>query len=145
PILDRIINNFGVLKEDLRDGIVDKWVNNIGIKTQNPDNPAKTLSGGNQQKVVVAKWLATDPKVLILDCPTVGVDIAAKHGIYEIMRELALNKLGVILISDEVPEIYNNSDRIIVMKRGRIIHELNPEESTEEELREMVIAGDVNV
>ncbi|MFO7889952.1 MAG: sugar ABC transporter ATP-binding protein [bacterium] len=145
PILDRIKNNFGILKEDLKDEIVEKWVKNIVIKTQDPDNPAKTLSGGNQQKVVVAKWLATDPKVLILDCPTVGVDIAAKHGIYEIMKELASKKLGVILISDEVPEVYNNSDRILIMKKGRIIEEVYPEETTEEELREMIIAGEINV
>lgn len=145
PILDRIVNNFGVLKEDLKNEIVEKWIKNIDIKTQNPYNPAKTLSGGNQQKVVVAKWLATDPKVLILDCPTVGVDIAAKHSIYEIMRELTSKKLGVILISDEVPEIYRNSDKIMLMRKGRIINKLTPEETTEEELREMIISGEVNV
>ncbi|TYB86952.1 MAG: sugar ABC transporter ATP-binding protein [Kosmotoga sp.] len=145
PILDRIINNFGVLKEDLKNEIVEKWVENINIKTQDPDNPAKTLSGGNQQKVVVAKWLATEPRVLILDSPTVGVDVAAKHGIYEIMKELASKKLGIILISDEVPEIYSNANRILIMKKGRILKETCPEETNEEELRDMIIAGEINV
>ena len=117
----------------------------MGVKTKNPENPVKTLSGGNQQKVVLAKWLATHPKLLILDNPTVGVDIAAKNSIYNIIKELAKEKLAIILISDEVPEVYRNSDRILIMHKGRVKEEISPEEISEKELNERVIGGVVSV
>lgn len=145
PIFDRLVNKFGVFKKDVKEDVVNKWVKDIGVKTKDPNNPVKTLSGGNQQKVVVAKWLAISPKVLILDSPTVGVDIAAKHGIYEIMKKLASENLGIILISDEVPEVYNNSDRILIMSKGQIVKEVTPGNTSEKELREMIIGGELDV
>ncbi|MFW6263000.1 MAG: sugar ABC transporter ATP-binding protein [Thermotogota bacterium] len=145
PILDRMVNKLKVfIKEDVK-AVVDKWVKDIGIKTKNPDNPVKTLSGGNQQKVVLSKWLATHPKLLILDNPTVGVDIAAKNSIYNIIKALAQEKLAIILISDDVPEVYRNSDRIIIMHKGRITEEITPDEISEKELNEKVIGGVVSV
>lgn len=145
PILDRMVNKMRVfIKEEVK-ALVDNWVKDIGIKTKNPENAVKTLSGGNQQKVVLAKWLATHPKLLILDNPTVGVDIAAKNSIYEIIRELAKEKLAIILISDEVPEVYRNSDRILIMHRGRIKEEVSPAQISEKELNEKVIGGVVSV
>ncbi|MGY4687962.1 sugar ABC transporter ATP-binding protein [Petrotoga sp. DB-2] len=144
-IFDKIVNKIGIIKKWLKENIVTEWIKKMKIKTENPNYPAKTLSGGNQQKVVIAKWLATNPKVLILDCPTIGIDIAAKYSIYKIIRELASNNLGIIFISDEVPEIYNNCDRIIVMKKGKILRELYPDETTEEELSQIIVGGEINV
>ncbi len=84
------------------------------------------LSGGNQQRVVLGKWLATGPKVLILDSPTVGVDIGNKRGIYELIRELAASGVGILLISDEMPEVYYHSDRVLHMRAGRIVGDCVP-------------------
>ena len=80
---------------------------------------SRRLSGGNQQRIAIAKWLATDPKLLILDAPTVGVDVGARAGIFEIVAKLAESGLAIILISDEVPEVYFNADRVLHMAQGQ--------------------------
>jgi len=103
-------------------------------KTAGIDVPAKTLSGGNQQKVVLAKWILTAPRILILDGPTIGIDVAAKESIYNLIRELSEKGVSIILISDEPSEVINNCDRILLMKNGRILEEFLPNEITEEEL-----------
>lgn len=92
------------------------------------------MSGGNQQKIILGKWLSTEADILIFDEPTKGVDIAAKAEIYKIMKELAANGKSIIVISSELPEIMGISDRIIVMCEGRITAELNPEEFDEERI-----------
>ena len=89
------------------------------IKTPSLDQLANNLSGGNQQKVVIAKWLNTDPKLFILDGPTVGVDIDAKAEIHSILHDLASRGIGIIVISDDLPELVQNCNRILVMKDGR--------------------------
>ena len=99
-----------------------------------------TLSGGNQQRVVLAKWLATEPKVLILDSPTVGVDIRNKQGIYDVVRQLAERGVAILLISDEVPEVYFNCDRVLHMRDGRIVGEFVPGAVSEHALAEAVYA-----
>src|SRR5439155_2716839 len=96
----------------LRSQCVDK----LRISISNPDNPVKTLSGGNQQRVVLAKWMATNPRLLILDSPTVGVDIGAKDGIYEIIRRLAREGVAVLIIFDEIPEVLYDRHRVMVMR-----------------------------
>src|SRR6185436_1067044 len=106
----------------------------------NPENPVRTLSGGNQQRVVIAKWMARGPKILILDSPTVGVDISAKDGIYEIIRRLAGEGVAVIMISDEIPEVLYHSHRVLVMRRGRIVQSFIPFKSSEQELSAAVNA-----
>ncbi len=90
--------------------------------------------------MVLAKWLATQPKLLILDSPTVGVDIHAKDGIYAIVRKLAASGIAIIMISDEIPEIYYHSDRVLVMRGGRLNGEYFPGRCSEEELKEAVNA-----
>ena len=98
------------------------------------DTDVGNLSGGNQQKVVIAKWLATQPKVIILDEPTKGIDIGSKAAVHEFMAELAAQGLAVIMVSSEIPEIMGMSDRVIVMREGRIVAELTSEEITPETL-----------
>ena len=99
-----------------------------------------TLSGGNQQKCVLAKWLILDLNVLILNGPTVGVDIGAKFDIYELIKDLAANGLSVIVISDDIPEILSNCNRVLVMRRGKIVKEALTIDMDEASLAEFAVA-----
>ena len=117
----------GIYDRKKRDREVGNWVHEMEVKTDNPENPVTTLSGGNQQKVVLAKWLATKPEVLILNGPTVGVDIGSKHDIHVILQKLAEDGMGVIIISDDLPEIVQNCSRVDVIKEGRIVGEFSGE------------------
>jgi rhamnose transport system ATP-binding protein len=100
--------------------LAERYIRDLSIKTPSAEAPAASLSGGNQQKVSVARWLATNPKVLILDEPTQGVDVGAKSEIHKIIRQLAARGLGVLMISSDLPEILGMSDRIAVMRNGTI-------------------------
>ncbi|MFM0614990.1 sugar ABC transporter ATP-binding protein [Paraburkholderia nemoris] len=122
-VLDSLTNRLGLISSSRRNQAVKQGIESLRVKTRDPDNAVSTLSGGNQQRVVLAKWLATRPRVLILDSPTVGVDIGAKDGIYEVIRELAAQGMAVIMISDEISEVLFHSDRILVMRQGRIVSE----------------------
>jgi ribose transport system ATP-binding protein len=104
--------------------LVDEMIRRLEIRTSDIDLRASTLSGGNQQKVVLAKWLATNARVLILDQPTAGIDVGTKDEIYRLLDDLASNGTGIIVISDDPEELSRISDRIIVMRRGRIVREL---------------------
>jgi simple sugar transport system ATP-binding protein len=119
--------------------ITQKFAKELSVKTPSLNLPASSLSGGNQQKVVVAKWLATNPKVFILDGPTVGIDVGSKRDIHEIIRGLADEGVGIIIISDEIPEVLQNCNRILVMRKGRIAKEFDASCTTEEELNEMIM------
>jgi len=124
----------GLLDAALEDELADGYVKRLRTKTPTVHQPARNLSGGNQQKVVLAKWLATEPKVLLLDEPTRGIDINAKKEIYELMDELVASGLGVVLVSSELPEILAVSDRILVMCEGRRTAEFNRAEANEENI-----------
>ena len=139
-VLDRTAGRSGLLSRQRLAGIVSRWIGALGIKVSDPENPVSTLSGGNQQRVVLAKWLATGPKLLILDSPTVGVDIGAKDGIYDIVSRLAADGLAVIMISDEVPEVFYHCDRVVVMKEGRLAGEFLPRSSSQADIRQAVDA-----
>ena len=139
-VLDKLPNRLGLVAEETRRRTARKWIEDLAIKAPNPDNAVRTLSGGNQQRVVLAKWMATQPKLLILDSPTVGVDIAAKDGIYEVVRALASKGVAILLISDEIPEVFYHAHRVLVMRRGRLTGECVPHGSSEEELQAMVDA-----
>jgi rhamnose transport system ATP-binding protein len=102
------------------------------VRTTGVDQAVGALSGGNQQKVVLAKWLATEPRILILDEPTRGIDIGAKVEVHRIISELAASGLGIILISSDLPEVLAMSDRIIVLHEGRITAEIARANATEE-------------
>ncbi len=138
-VLEDLAGRNGLVPDRRRQQAVTHWIEELGIKVSDPENAVGTLSGGNQQRVVLAKWLATEPSLLILDSPTVGVDIGAKDGIYAIVRALAAKGLAVILISDEVPEVFYHTDRILIMREGRLTGEFLPSRSSEAEVRQ---AGD---
>jgi simple sugar transport system ATP-binding protein len=137
--LDRILTGRLISRHKKR-SLVMRWIGDLGVKIGAPDDAISTLSGGNQQRVAIAKWLATDPKVLILDAPTVGVDVGARAGIFEIVARLADAGLAIILISDEVPEVHFNADRVIHMAKGRIAGWHDPSEVSLNELEAEVYA-----
>jgi simple sugar transport system ATP-binding protein len=139
-ILEKLAGPLGLLRMDRKRGAVGNWIEQLGIKVSDPENPVRTLSGGNQQRVVLAKWLATQPRVLILDSPTVGVDINAKDGIYAIVKRLAASGMAVMMISDEIPEVLYHSHRILVMHGGRLKGEFQPAQISETGLREAIDA-----
>jgi rhamnose transport system ATP-binding protein len=126
--------------------LADDFVKRLGIKTASITAPVGDLSGGNQQKVALARWLATKPSVLILDEPTQGVDVGAKAEIHRLMGDLAEQGLAIVLISSELPEILGMSDRIAVMHGGRIMSTLERGEATQEKILEMALghAGPVS-
>lgn len=113
----------GFVKEKSIDESVNHWVQELSIKINDTKDDMRTLSGGNAQKCVLAKWLSLDLKVLILNGPTVGVDIGAKYDIYKLAKKLAENGLAVIIISDDIREILSNCNRVLVMKQGRLVAE----------------------
>ena len=133
-VLDRLKDSIGDAPPARRRDLAENWVNRLGIKTSDVSAPVTSLSGGNQQRVVLAKWLATHPKVLILDSPTVGVDIRNKRGIFDLIRDLAEQGVAILLISDEVPEVYFHADRVLCMEKGRIKAEFRPGDCTMSEL-----------
>ncbi len=112
----------------------DEAVKNLKIKTPNVDINAGNLSGGNQQKVVVGKWLARNSKVVIFDEPTRGIDVAAKVEIYNLMNELKKQGIAVMFVSSEMPEVMGIADRIIVMCDGRITGEVDARNTTQNEI-----------
>lgn len=123
----------GTFDYKLRQDVVDKWVKDLAIATPDANNNANTLSGGNQQRIVLAKWLACNPEVLILNGPTVGVDIGSKHDIHSILQGLAKDVgMGVIIISDDLPEVIQSCSRVLVLKDGKIAADLPTEGLTDQ-------------
>jgi simple sugar transport system ATP-binding protein len=118
---------------------VATWVQQLAIKTNSPELPVRTLSGGNQQRVVLAKWLAGAPRVLILNGPTVGVDVGSKHELHEIIKDLARNGMGLIVISDDIPELLQVCNRILLMRKGHIVEAFDRAHVTEPELTAKLI------
>ncbi|GAA0756243.1 MULTISPECIES: sugar ABC transporter ATP-binding protein [Clostridium] len=118
---------------------VDYYIDKIKIKTPNRDQLIKNLSGGNQQKVILAKWLMLSPEVLIIDEPTRGIDVGAKKEIYELLNELKASGKAIIMISSDLPEVLGISDRIIVMSEGRISGELKREEASQESIMKLAV------
>ena len=114
------------------------------IKCFGPQHECDNLSGGNQQKVVFAKWIYTEPKVLILDEPTRGVDIGAKKEIYNIINDLAAKGVAIIMVSSELPEVLGMSDRIMVVREGMVRGVLDKEEADQENIMILATGGNIN-
>lgn len=142
-MLDAHSNKLGFVNRKQEDEAAAEGIKNFKIKTPSPDKKIVELSGGNQQKCIVARWLGTSPKVLILDEPTKGIDVGAKSEFYNMICQFAKQGLGVILISSELPEVIGLSDRIIVMKSRKIVGEVSREEATESRLLSLGMMGEV--
>ena len=121
-----------------REGLeAERWIEELGIKTPSPEQQVKNLSGGNQQKVVLSKWLFSRPRVLLLDEPTRGIDVGAKAEIYALINRLAEGGLAIVMVSSELPEVLGMSDRVAVMHEGRMAGILPRAEATQERLLQL--------
>ncbi|MDO5088252.1 MAG: sugar ABC transporter ATP-binding protein [Leptotrichiaceae bacterium] len=139
PLLKNFTNKFGLINIEKQSSLVKDLINRLDVRPKNESLKASQLSGGNQQKVVIAKWVATNPKILIVDEPTNGVDIGAKADIHRILRELAEKGTSIIVISSELPEIMSISDRILVMRKGTISGEFKNSNLTQEMIMEKAV------
>ncbi|WJQ05518.1 sugar ABC transporter ATP-binding protein (plasmid) [Geobacillus stearothermophilus] len=131
-------SKFGFVSKKRQDQVVNEFIAKMGIKTPNADQKIKNLSGGNQQKVLLARWLALNPSLLILDEPTRGIDVGAKSEIYLLIDDLSRNGLSILLISSEFDELVHNSDRIVVLREGRKVGELVGKDRTQDNIMKMI-------
>ncbi len=137
-IFDKLHTGAGLMDHRKAAAVVKDLIRDLNIKVPDSSLPVKTLSGGNAQRIAIAKWVATRPHILILDSPTVGVDIANKEGIYRIARDLAESGMAVLMICDEIPEAYYNSHRVLVMRKGELVAEFAPHQSSEAQIAEVI-------
>jgi simple sugar transport system ATP-binding protein len=137
--IDSLRGAMGLTDPRKIDGQVNRWIEALRIKTSDPALPVKTLSGGNQQRVVLAKWLASKPKVMILNGPTVGVDVGSKGELHSLMKELAGEGMGLLVISDDIPELLQTCNRILLMRHGRIAEDIRSKDTNENELSAKLI------
>lgn len=133
------ITRWGVIRRKKERGIAQDYVNSLRIKTPHLAQCVKFLSGGNQQKVVLAKWMSTKPKMVIFDEPTRGIDVGAKVEVYQLMTDLAREGVGIIMISSDLLEILGMADRILVLHEGRLTGEVSGSEATEEKIMELAV------
>lgn len=131
----------GVINFNILNDFADKMAKKLGVKTSSLDLEAGALSGGNQQKVVIAKWVGRHPEVIIMDEPTRGIDVGAKRDIYELMNELTASGVSIIMVSSELPEVLGMSDRIVVVHEGRIVGELLHDEADQEKIMTLATGG----
>jgi ABC-type sugar transport system ATPase subunit len=135
------LSQHGVIQRELEQTRCREYAERLRIRLDVLDAPASQLSGGNQQKVVLAKWLERNAEVLVFDEPTRGIDVGAKYEIYLLLNELARQGKAILMISSELPEVIGMSDRILVMHAGRITGEIaNPREATQEQIMQLAVA-----
>lgn len=137
----RKVSRFGVINDNEEMKWGQRYVQDLKTKTASLETPVGTLSGGNQQKVVIGKWLMSDPKILIMDEPTRGIDVGAKYEIYHLMNRLVSQGVAIIMISSELPEVLGMSDRILVMSEGRFVREIHWREATQENIMQAATGG----
>jgi rhamnose transport system ATP-binding protein len=137
----RRVSRGGLLDFAAERRLAEEYVRALGVKAESVAAEVGTLSGGNQQKVALARWLAAEPAVLILDEPTQGVDVGAKAEIHQLMGTLAARGLAVVMISSELPEVLGMSDRVAVMHGGTIVETLNRAEASQERVLELALGG----
>ena len=125
------LSRSGIVDESRQRAVVDRFIKEIGVKCASPEQPIRQLSGGNQQKVLLARWLCMNPKLLIFDEPTRGIDVGAKAEIQKLIRRLAEEGLGVLMISSELEEIVEGADRVFVLRDGETVAELEHDQASE--------------
>ena len=130
--IQRTLSRFGLLFSSKENEAARQWASRLEVKTSALDTEVGTLSGGNQQKVVLAKWLATKPSVLIIDEPTRGIDVGTKAEVHRLLSELAGTGLAILMISSELPEVLGMADRVLVVREGRITASLARADATAE-------------
>jgi len=135
------ISRFWIVDKKRERGIVDQYLGGLKLRAGSWEQPVSSLSGGNQQKVLLARWLATKAKVLMFDEPTKGVDVGAKAEIYKVIGDLAAEGLGVIVVSSYLPEVLGLADRVLVMREGSVAGELKAEGTTEEDVLRLASPG----
>ncbi|MEH7353389.1 sugar ABC transporter ATP-binding protein [Neobacillus drentensis] len=140
-ILKKLTNKFGSIQEQKELTLANKYISTLDIRPNIPFLNTGNMSGGNQQKVVIAKWLSTSPKVLIVDEPTNGIDIGAKREIHKLLRRLANQGMAILVISSDLSEVLAVSDRILVMRKGRIAGELPHHEANQEKIMNLAVLG----
>jgi ribose transport system ATP-binding protein len=139
------VSSFGFLNRKKEEELTKKFSEKLKTRLASHKMAVKKLSGGNQQKVVIAKWLATNPKILLLDEPTRGIDVGAKAEIYQLINEMASQGMGIIVVSSELPEILAISDRILVLSESKLTATFSREEATEEVLmKAALVEKDIN-
>jgi ribose transport system ATP-binding protein len=131
----------GIVDRAEQGRIVDRFIDRLGIKTSGPEQTIRELSGGNQQKVLLARWLCLNPSLLLLDEPTRGIDVGAKAEIQGLIDELAANGLGVLMISSELEEITEGADRVVVLREGRTVAEFDRAEASQDALMHAMAHG----
>ena len=136
------LSRSGVVDEARQREIVERFIARLGVKCSGPEQKIRELSGGNQQKVLLARWMCMNPKLLILDEPTRGIDVGAKAEIQALIRELADQGLGVLMISSELEEVIEGSDRVFVLRDGRTVAELAKGEISEPAVMAAMAHGD---
>ena len=144
-VLDRLRSAFGLIDAPRARSLAEDIVAQLKIATPSVDIPVQSLSGGNQQRVLIGRWLTIDPRVLVLHGPTVGVDVGSKDTIYRAIQALAAKGLAVLIVSDDLPELLQNCDRILVMRRGRVRAELDAAATTEQSLYRAMLAEDEEI
>ena len=135
------ISRFGIIPRKKQAEIVDSYIKSLGIKTPSQSQAIRTLSGGNQQKVLLARWMCTDPKLIIMDEPTRGIDVGAKGEIEALIRSLSEKGISILMISSEIAELERNCDRVVVIRDGRKMGELLGDEIRQDVIMEMIAGG----
>lgn len=133
------LERLGWLSESRETALAGKYIQELSIKTSSDRQLAENLSGGNQQKIVLSKWLATNPSILLLDEPTRGIDVNAKNEIYKLILQLAASGMGILMVSSELPEIMAVSDRILVMAEGSLCAEFDNQGLSEDQILKAAI------
>jgi rhamnose transport system ATP-binding protein len=133
------LSRCGFIRSRREQSMIQRQMSELSIRASSPQAPAETLSGGNQQKLVLGKWLASQPAVLILDEPSRGVDVGAKAQVHRLIRQLAEQGLATLVISSELPELLSICDRVLVVRQGRIVGERSTQATTQEELLQLAL------
>ncbi len=135
------ISKWGVISKKKQIEVVDKYIKSLGIKTPNQNQQIRALSGGNQQKVLLARWMCMNPKLIIMDEPTRGIDVGAKAEIEDLIQELSSQGISILMISSEIAELERNCDRVVVMREGKKMGELYGDDIKQDAVMAMIAGG----
>ena len=133
------MTKFGVVSERKIEQLSDHWINELRMSKKDYTTPANNYSGGNQQRIVLGKWLAAKPRIFILNCPTVGVDVKSKSEIHDIVKKLAEQGFAIIMMSDDIPEVISTSNRVLIMVGGKVTYECNTSEVSKEQMNDRIL------